>query len=351
MSELREVLITHFARYPEMQPQDAVKLIYQNEFGAGHLVADENQALERLEREYRTLKNDQSLPLFEDIGNGLCRINLKALDEREVPLPVLNRLFVLGAAQVLGTAADFEEKLRVLKNMAGGGNAPFLQDNLDQYLKAYDLSGCPAVSHSCKYKKLYMPSYRVIPRRYSRFWPLFQAICGLLAEKKTVLVAIDGMAASGKTTLCALLEEVFLCSAVHMDDFFLPGELRTTERLRQPGGNVHYERFAAQVSPFLRSGDGFAYAPFDCHRMDYALPVTVPHRRLKVVEGAYSLHPELHADYDLRVFLKLDGEEQKRRVFSRNGPKLGRRFLEEWIPMENAYFKAFGIPQKCDLIF
>jgi hypothetical protein len=27
------------------------------------------------------------------------------------------------------------------------------------------------------------------------------------------------------------------------------------------------------------------------------------------------------------------------------------RFLSEWIPMENRYFKAFDIKAKCDLVF
>jgi uridine kinase len=341
MSELGEILKTHFARNQAMEPQDAVKLIYQNEFGASHLVSDEEQSLARLEDEYRLLDQKPGPPFFEDIGNGLCRVMLQALDETKVPLTVLNRLFVLGAGQVRGTAEGFAGKLHLLRNLAEKGDAPFSKEELDRYLEAYARSGYPPASHGCKYKKLYRPSYRVVPCRFTRFWPLFQAICSLLEEKKAALVAIDGMAASGKTTLSALLTEVFSCSVVHMDDFFLPGALRTPERFRQPGGNVHYERFAAQVSPFLKSGESFSYAPFDCRRMDYALPVAVPPRRLTVVEGVYSLHPELHAPYDLRVFLRLDGEEQKRRVLVRNGPELEKRFMEEWVPMENAYFEAF----------
>ena len=42
---LEDVLLQHFDRYPRMQPQDAVKLIYQQEFGPGHLVKDEKKAM------------------------------------------------------------------------------------------------------------------------------------------------------------------------------------------------------------------------------------------------------------------------------------------------------------------
>jgi uridine kinase len=306
--------------------------------------------MERLEAEYRMLDIKKELPLTEDIGNGLCRVMLEAVDEREVPLTIFNRLFMLGARKTRGAKEGFTGKLRLLMDRTVDGDAPFSAEPLGRYLENYARSGYPAVHHSERYRALYSPAYRVVPYGMMRFWPLYQRICNQLAEQDTVLIAVDGMAASGKTTLCALLEELFACSAVHMDDFFLPGALRTPARLRQPGGNVHYERFAVQVSPFLKKS-AFTYAPFDCRRMDYAAPVAVPRSRLTVVEGAYSLHPELHAPYDLRVFLKLDGQEQKKRVLARNGTELGRRFLEEWIPMENAYFEAFGIPQSCDLIF
>jgi hypothetical protein len=52
MKTLDEILIFHAEKYPIMKPCDAVKLIYQNEFGAGHFVGDERAAFERLEREY-----------------------------------------------------------------------------------------------------------------------------------------------------------------------------------------------------------------------------------------------------------------------------------------------------------
>ena len=51
MEELRSILLAHVRRYPAMAPQDGVKLVYQNEFGGGHLVADPAQSLERLRAE------------------------------------------------------------------------------------------------------------------------------------------------------------------------------------------------------------------------------------------------------------------------------------------------------------
>ena len=58
--------------------------------------------------------------------------------------------------------------------------------------------------------------------------------------KRPFLVAIDGGSAGGKSTMGAALARALDATLVHMDDFFLPGALRTPERLRQPGGNVHW---------------------------------------------------------------------------------------------------------------
>ena len=72
---------------------------------------------------------------------------------------------------------------------------------------------------------------------------------------KPLFIAIDGPAASGKTTLGTALAREYPAVLVHMDDFFLPPALRTPERLDTPGGNVHWERVRAQVLEPLARGE------------------------------------------------------------------------------------------------
>ena len=84
MEELRAILIAHAKRYPLMQPRDAVKLIYQNVFGGGHLIRDEQACLNYLRKEYADLEKDPAAPLYEDIGNGIVRVNLAALKEENL---------------------------------------------------------------------------------------------------------------------------------------------------------------------------------------------------------------------------------------------------------------------------
>ena len=72
---------------------------------------------------------------------------------------------------------------------------------------------------------------------------IFDKIDELLSLKKEIVVAVDGCAASGKTTLAKILKERYDCQIIKMDDFFLPLNKRTEERLSTPGGNIDYERF------------------------------------------------------------------------------------------------------------
>ena len=53
-----EILQTHAARYPLMQPQDYAKLLYQSEFGPRHLLTTPDN----LEQEWQALPNSLSLP-------------------------------------------------------------------------------------------------------------------------------------------------------------------------------------------------------------------------------------------------------------------------------------------------
>lgn len=42
-------------------------------------------------------------------------------------------------------------------------------------------------------------------------------------DKASMLIAIDGRCAAGKTTLAALLKKEINCNIIHMDDFFSVG--------------------------------------------------------------------------------------------------------------------------------
>ena len=179
---------------------------------------------------------------------------------------------------------------------------------------------------------------------------IIQKIRALLSEKDLVLVAIDGRCASGKTTLARTLLSHFDANLFHMDDFFLRPEQRTESRLSEAGGNVDRERLLAEVLLPLETGRAFSYRPYDCGSQSLGASIAVSPKRLNIVEGSYSCHPLLFDRYDLHVFMTVKEDEQLRRIRLRDGETKAEIFRTRWIPMEERYFSAFDIQDRCDLI-
>ena len=164
METLRQILLTHAGRYPLMEPTDAVKLIYQNEFGGGHLIQDRESCLNYLYREYASVIQSPDAPLSEDIGNGMFRIYLNALDHSGYTPQQLGADFLRSAGIHRGTLDSFLRKLEILYQLTLEGRMPFSREALEHYLKNYRQAGFPMVSHSEAYRKAYSPAYRIIFR-------------------------------------------------------------------------------------------------------------------------------------------------------------------------------------------
>lgn len=354
METLKGYIIDQVKKYSRLELQDLVKLIYQNTFGPGHLVTDAFSSLERLRQEYKEVMGEHINPLetkemtYEKIGNGLVRVNLKGLEEEA--LPIINRMFVITANDFKGSQETFLQNLELLVQMSKNGEIPFKLEQVKAYLEVYKEKAYPCVSHSEVFKANYEPSYRVIASKYIELLEVCTRIETLLTNKKQVIVGIDGPCGSGKTTLASLLAKLYEASVIHMDDFFLPPDLRTKERLEEVGGNVHYERFEEEVIKNLKSGMPFSYRPFKCMNMAYGEDIQIIPTPLTIIEGSYSMREEVRLAYDLKLFKTISKEEQISRILKRNGPEQLVHFINKWIPKEEAYFQEKDILQCVDLI-
>ena len=182
---------------------------------------------------------------------------------------------------------------------------------------------------------------------------LERAIRALLAIKPRVIIAIDGMAASGKTTLACALAQRFPSSAVlHMDDFTIPFEDRQPGYFERTLSNADVARFDREALSPLLGGKAACYRPYRCHPdPGFGDPITIAADcAVVIVEGAYCLHPDLFPRYDLRVLSLIDQGTQRTRILTRNGEAQLQRFESVWIPMENRHIAARQLKDTCDLI-
>jgi len=172
----------------------------------------------------------------------------------------------------------------------------------------------------------------------------------LLKDRGSVVIAIEGPCGAGKSTLAEELGREFNARVFHADDYFLRPEQRTPERLAEMGGNFDRERFFAEVAEPARLRQDALCRRYSCSSGTLSDEFCVPFTTVTVVEGSYCMHTALGEYFDIGVFLNISPEEQSARIMQRNGPMMHKRFVEEWIPMENSYFKAMKVPERCMLV-
>ncbi len=334
MKTFRDCVTAQLRQHPSMQPQDLLKLCYQAANGGDHLLTDLAGATDCFWAEFQIVSPTDE-PLYEPISDDYMRVNLGAWKRAELPGEWLLRLFLKGS----GVKCSLIAYLNVVDAL----NFPGWQDARC----AYTAQGMPAVHHSDGYRQQEQPAYRVVSRTYEGCLSILQKTAGLAGG----VIAIDGRAAAGKSTLARRLGDVLDAPVIAMDDFFLPPALRTKDRLAEVGGNIHYERFQTEVLPDLRRGTAFAYRQFDCGCMDYlATPKQIPAGKWRIVEGSYSHHPRFSDYAALKVFVTVDARTQVSRILARNGAEMAARFQREWIPMEETYFTHFQILKKADVV-
>ncbi|MCL1786352.1 MAG: hypothetical protein FWG38_00075 [Defluviitaleaceae bacterium] len=369
------------ALHPSITPQDALKMCFQAAFGAEHLLTDMGKVEGYFAREYESCRPTDE-PLYEMIAPEVCRVNLAAWKKLNLPPAWLFRLFVEAAASVRlpdSNARFFEYVNEWSEFVRKNGQALAFSFAEFEAAVAEYLTACggklQAVHHSPQYREAEKPAYRVISGVHVRLVPVLAALAGRTGG----VIAIDGRAASGKSTLATALKDVIDGEVVHMDDFFLPKALRTEARMKEAGGNIHYERFLEEVVIRLQDHKcninqlaGCAAAAsnpqpyetndahekchnthppithriFNCQTMDYDGARTIPPTPWLIVEGSYSQHPHFGDYADIRIFSTVDPQLQMKRITARNGKTMAQKFATTWIPMEEAYFTAYQIAKK-----
>lgn len=162
---IRDILASHFERYPLMGPQDAVKLLYQAVYGPGHLIKDRKQALNNLLTEMKALTPDGDEPLYEPVGGGYCRLNLRPAMQRGIPPEDIVDMLCEAAQRAKGDPRALRSALRELQDMAETDDTPFEGIALDVFLIDYEDRRCPPVHHSVIYREAYHPAYRVVMQK------------------------------------------------------------------------------------------------------------------------------------------------------------------------------------------
>lgn len=162
--ELEQVLEWHIRRYPLMQPIDALKLLYQGEFGGGHLIRDPDTCLQGLREEYAHTEQVQEASLLEPLNGDVMRVNLAALEGHGLSVEKVFQAFLASSEAIKGSMEHFG-RAAVHAAPSGWRNAASIYfGGFDDQLFPYIAQGFPPCSHSEQYRVAYHPAYRVVLR-------------------------------------------------------------------------------------------------------------------------------------------------------------------------------------------
>ena len=327
-ADYEALLRAHHARYPLMQAQDCVKLLYQSEFGPMHLGENTEMLMNSIAEEWKAVP-ETALPLEpERIGGDLCRFPLRPSAFGPEAVRLLAGLMQQTMLHCQGNPERLRERMEQLR---------VTEPELHQWLSETAWDYTSPVRHSARFRAAYQPHYRLLRREYAGYFSILLRIAQEMQKKRPLLIAIDGCCGSGKTQLAALLQALFPCRVFHTDHYYLPIAKRETDWQQRPAGNMDLERLWTEVIQPVQADETVYQRVFDCAAQQLGDPQAVVPAPLSIVEGSYSLHPMLADAYDMRIFLTCSEQEQKTRLQAREGAYF-EMFERVWIPMEKRYY-------------
>lgn len=159
------------------------------------------------------------------------------------------------------------------------------------------------------------------------------------AAGATTVVALDGPAGSGKTTLAARLAARLDAPVVHMDDLY-PG---------WDGLAVGARHVAEEVLVPLSRRRPARYRRWDWYRDDYDGWVDVPPVPVLLIEGCGSGSTPGAAHLSMLLWVEAPHDVRRRRGIDRDGEGF-RPHWERWARQEDALFAAERTRERADLL-
>ncbi len=329
-------LLESYKAFPLMQTEDFIKLIYQAEYGCEHMLDTNTE--NRLKEECMQLPSSSiSQPIFDTISKDLVRVNLLPYANMGYSLSTLSDM--MKSVKCSGSIEGLERRLSQFIQLVEQHRIDLPVYSVKRTVTKYREDGYGYIRHSSAYRMNYQPHYRVVSKMHAQLLPVIASIDRMLYHKMNIIVAIDGNSCSGKSFYATALSNYYNnCNIIHCDDFFLPPDMRSKQRLDQVGGNIHYERLKQVLTSVTRDAP-FVYQAYNCHSNGYS-DISIEPKRLTIVEGSYSLHSQLTNFYSLGIVLSVDAIEQRYRVSVREDRDSYCNYINKWIPLENKYLNT-----------
>ena len=167
-AKIRDVLDSHFYRYPKMEIDDLYKLCHHASMGSEHAITDEKFVEEWLQRELQNMGEGPDDPMVDEIASDyrIIRVHLRPYNRAGGDPDALLEAFIKTAHEFKKNNGLMIAYWKVLEEMYAEDELPKSLKEFNDFFMRMQLESFPAVHHSAKYEEAYRPAYRVIAREF-----------------------------------------------------------------------------------------------------------------------------------------------------------------------------------------
>lgn len=158
------VIKQHLQLYPEIQPADIYKMVYQGMLGPGHLGADPKMINKYICMELSEIEPDPDADLIENItpDSHFVRINLKKFLDMNLSVDGLAEVVLRSSGDTGNSKADFIHVWENIVHLVNNGKIAINKGAFNKFNRWAEENNYPVVHHSDVYFDLYLPAYRVV---------------------------------------------------------------------------------------------------------------------------------------------------------------------------------------------
>lgn len=161
---------------------------------------------------------------------------------------------------------------------------------------------------------------------------LTAALLDLCSSTKRPIIAIDGPAGAGKTTLAehltAALSLKYKCTTLHMDDLYNGWETPFDH---------HLEDALTRACASHQKSEKFSLSFFNWSKGEYGADMEIPQSQLLILEGVGASQASIRSYLTASIWIDIDPSQGVARVIARDGESISAH-MQNWLGKQEQHF-------------